>query len=72
MRTVVVFGPQGCGKTRNAERLMMAYGCSRVQEEWDGLAPLPPGTLALTNLAPPYGVDVDEAVSFGVAKTAAA
>lgn len=27
---VIVYGPQGCGKTRNAERLARFFGCTQV------------------------------------------
>ena len=45
---VIVCGPQGCGKTRQAEALRAHFGMSRVQDDWrlgDGLQP---GTLYLT------------------------
>lgn len=64
MKTIVIHGPQGCGKTTNAEVLMMYHGCARVQDDWDGEAPLQPGTLALTNREPPYAVDVDLVIRF--------
>lgn len=57
-RPVVVYGPAGCGKSRAAESLMMRFGCSGLQDEWDGVSPLDSGVLALTNVPPPYyGVD---------------
>lgn len=34
-RAVLVYGPQGCGKTTNAERLRRHFGCATVQD--DGL-----------------------------------
>lgn len=34
-RAVLVYGPQGCGKTTNAERLRRHFGCTSVQD--DGL-----------------------------------
>lgn len=64
MSRVVVYGPQGCGKSTQAGSLMMRYGCQRVQEEWDGVSPIHAYTLVLTNLQPPYGVDVDLLVDF--------
>jgi hypothetical protein len=30
---VVVFGPKGCGKTRNAAAIAKAYGCSTVHDQ---------------------------------------
>lgn len=32
-RPVIVYGPAGCGKTRNAERLRVALGCSYVVDD---------------------------------------
>lgn len=34
-RSVVVFGPQGCGKTRNAEALAAHFGLRFVVDDWD-------------------------------------
>ncbi len=35
MDSVVVYGPQGCGKTRNAEALARHYGCAEIVDEFD-------------------------------------
>lgn len=32
-KSVIVYGPQGCGKTRNAEALMTAYDCDSVHDD---------------------------------------
>jgi SpoVK/Ycf46/Vps4 family AAA+-type ATPase len=32
-KSVIVYGPQGCGKTRNAEALMVAYDCEQVCDD---------------------------------------
>ena len=32
-RTIVVYGPKGCGKTTNAERLREKFGCFGVLDE---------------------------------------
>jgi hypothetical protein len=53
-KTVVVHGPQGCGKTSNAESLAEYFGCSVVFDEWNGMDILPAGCLALTNTSPPW------------------
>ncbi len=50
MSTIIVHGPQGCGKTRNAAAIAAHFGCTQIVDEWDGCAPLPAGTLALTNI----------------------
>ena len=34
MNTVIVYGPQGCGKTRNAEALMKHFGCTGIEDDW--------------------------------------
>ena len=33
-RTIVVFGPQGCGKTRNAEALAAHFGLRFIVDDW--------------------------------------
>lgn len=71
----IVYGPQGCGKSLNAERLRKALGCSRVisDDEADfprdlygrlatlrGAQAFKAGTdLFLTNEPPPAGFDAD-------------
>ena len=32
--TTIVWGPPGCGKTHNAERLREHFGCDRIVDEW--------------------------------------
>jgi len=54
----IVVGPQGCGKTRNAERIARAYGCAKIVD--DGrpiprLEDIAPGNLILTNDDPDLG-----------------
>lgn len=34
MRTILIFGPAGCGKTHNAERLRQHFGCTGVIDPW--------------------------------------
>lgn len=50
-RSIIITGPAGCGKTRNAELLRRTYKLARIQDEWS------PGdefnardTLILTNV----------------------
>lgn len=54
LRSVIVYGPQGCGKTRNAEALRIHFGLSTVCEadEWKVQPPLT-DALILTNATPP-------------------
>jgi len=47
--TVLIHGPQGCGKTRNAQALAEHFGCSKVVEDWNGRDPIAAGSLVLTN-----------------------
>lgn len=63
-RTVVVYGPQGCGKTQNAERLRTCFGLDYVIDNWEGgeLVPLH-GALVLTSLTES---DLAEVVSASV------
>lgn len=58
METIVVYGPQGCGKTRNANRIREHFGLALIVDGWDGNSTLRRGTLALTNVAPPYRLKV--------------
>lgn len=57
--SVVVYGRQGCGKTKNKQLLQMIYGLDSVVDSWDGKLPLVEGVLALTNIEPPYSIDLD-------------
>lgn len=48
--TVIVYGPQGCGKSLNAEKLRKGFGLDRVIDDWDGRERLPRhGALVLTH-----------------------
>jgi len=49
----IVYGPMGCGKTRNAERLARHFGATEIVDGWDGRSNLPPNCLALTVEPPP-------------------
>lgn len=63
--SVIVYGPQGCGKTRAAPALAAKYGCRRIVDEWQPGDTLPPETLALTNCpmpGVPGAVAYDEAI----------
>lgn len=31
-KSVIIYGPQGCGKTRNAEKLMKHFGLSKSED----------------------------------------
>ena len=46
----IIRGPQGCGKTRNAQAFAMHFGCSEIVDDWNGIFPLQSGALALTHI----------------------
>lgn len=55
-QSIIVHGPQGCGKTRNAQALMRKYGLRRVIE-LDNQTPRPsvlPANNALVLSSAPY------------------
>lgn len=53
-KSVIVYGPQRCGKTRAAQRIAKHFGLSRIVDDWDGRErPQLTGTLYLTNQVPP-------------------
>lgn len=56
---VVIYGPQGAGKTLIADQLMAHYGCERLLDEWDGVTNLQPGDMAITNQEPPNLIELD-------------
>lgn len=46
----IVHGPEGCGKTTKAQFIAKALGLSKILDNWDAGAPVPPmDTLILTN-----------------------
>lgn len=65
---VVIYGPQGCGKSANADQFLHEFSyCSCLVDDWDGCSALPTGALALTNVLPPFDlvdVDLDDALVF--------
>ena len=48
--TIVVYGPQGCGKTTNAGAIARAYGLASIADDWAPGKPLPANALALTHV----------------------
>lgn len=60
MKSIIVSGPQGCGKTTNASRIVKALGLKRVRDSWVPGTPYPQeDTLVLTN-----GVQIVGAMSY--------
>lgn len=51
-KSVIVYGPQGCGKTRNAEALLKGFKLERLVDGWDGSHHTHIGVLYLTNTVP--------------------
>lgn len=50
MTPVIIIAPAGLGKSLKASSLMRAFGCTRLVEEWNGVAPLRDGEMVLTNI----------------------
>lgn len=52
MKTVIVHGPQGCGKTRYSKSLMGKFGCIGIVDDfgWHPSHRVKPGYLHLSNL----------------------
>lgn len=63
---IVVYGPQGCGKTTNSAVLMQKLGCTSVveMEAAGDLSALPPHTLVLTNEPIAGALDYAEVMGF--------
>jgi predicted AAA+ superfamily ATPase len=70
MSVVIIYGPQGCGKTSLAQQLKAHYGCDRIIEDWypSRQVDLQDDDLVLTNLEPPFAVPGALAIKFAVAK----
>lgn len=47
---VVIYGPQGCGKSTHATRLAAHFGKTRIIDAWTPGSQLGADTLALTNV----------------------
>jgi replication-associated recombination protein RarA len=60
VRGVLIWGPQGCGKTKNADILLEHFGKKRVMEEWEN-HDVPADSIAL---ACENAKDIPGAISF--------
>lgn len=47
---IIIYGPQGCGKTRNADKLAKHFGLSKIVDNYDGKGSIDQDTLYLTNI----------------------
>lgn len=49
MSRVIIYGPQGCGKSRHARALARCFGKDVIVRGWNGIDPLPRECLVLTS-----------------------
>lgn len=68
-KTVIVIGPQGCGKTLHAEALRQHFGCGYVFDNWRPAQGVIDGALMLTSSVPggsplPYSCAEFDAYAF--------
>ncbi len=61
---VIIYGPQGCGKTRYSAELLAYYGKSQIIDDWEPNQPTPDDAIILTHYA------VKGAISYASAKAA--
>ena len=71
MQTIIIYGPQGCGKTRHMKDFCELYGCAAWTDDWLPGDPLVPGLLHLTFEVPSGLSDRDvQIISFDEAMKA--
>lgn len=62
-KSIIIVGPQGCGKTLHSKALMQLFGVQRLADPWRPSQGMVPDCLHLTQVAPrddlPY---VDERI----------
>jgi len=68
MKSVVIYGPEGCGKSLLSQDMKKHFGCTAVVDGWDGEADLPDGVLAITNVKPLVQLKDALVLSFGEAE----
>jgi adenylate kinase family enzyme len=61
MKGVIVYGPQGCGKSANADLIKAHFGLTNVVDEWAGGEVLD-NTLHLTNEPCADAMDYDDVI----------
>jgi tRNA A37 N6-isopentenylltransferase MiaA len=57
MKTVIVYGPAACGKTRNKYEIAKHFGCDTVVDEWSEDRPMIQDALHLTTMKPTETTD---------------
>lgn len=67
-KSVLIIGPQGCGKTLHREALRQHFGCATVHDDWQPSHGIVPGALMLTHRQPggtlPYSSEDFDAYEF--------
>lgn len=53
-KSCIVFGPQGCGKTTNAQAIASALGLEKIVDNWQPDMAVPPDALVLTHHDGPF------------------
>lgn len=48
--SAIIYGPQGCGKTRNKEIIAKQCGLTNIIDNWKQGIDIPDNTIALTNI----------------------
>jgi hypothetical protein len=67
VKGVVIYGPQGCGKSKHAAVLAQHYGKDRIVDDWMPGGPVPADTIVLTNIPHSSAIDfVDAARAAGI------
>lgn len=68
MKSVIIYGPPKCGKTRNRVRLARRFGLTKIIDGWDEhtskvpLSKLLEGHLVLTNCRPSWASEKNRRV----------
>ena len=68
--SVIIYGPQGCGKTTNAKALADHFGLTKIVDPWCPGDELPDDALALTNVEVDGALSFDKAMAFMQAASA--
>ncbi len=69
MKSVLITGPEGCGKTLHAEALRQHFGCATILDNWTPKDGIVPDALLLTRAVPggaplPYTSDTLDGYEF--------